>query len=87
MKADPRMPVEPFADGRRLVGADVVEHDRELSIGIGSLNLSQEGEEVCGGMASPGLCRHPAGGDFKSGKEMSGAVALVVVVWRSTGRA
>ena len=79
MEADPRMVFEPFTNGRCLVGADVVEHDRKLAFRIGPLDLSQEGEEVRGRVAGTGLRGDLAGGDFESSKEVSGAVALLVV--------
>jgi len=79
MKADPRVGLKPFTDGRRLVGADVVEHDLKLALRIGMLDLTQESQEVCAGMASTSLRGDLAGGDFEGGEEVRGAVALVVV--------
>jgi len=52
------------------VGADVVEHDREIAVRIGSFDLTPESEEVSCGVAGTSLRRHLAGGDFESGERL-----------------
>ena len=63
-KLTPRMGFEPLMDVWRLVGTDVVEHNMQLALRIGPLDLAQEGEEVGAGVAGPSLCVAFAGGDF-----------------------
>ena len=49
MKCEAGMLGEPGHDVRRLVGADVVEHDVQLACGIGPLDPTEEGQEVVAG--------------------------------------
>ena len=51
----------------------------ELAVGVGPLDLAQEGEEVVAGVARPGLGRDLAGADLERREQAGRAVALVVV--------
>ena len=67
MEGDPRVALEPGPDGRRLVGADVVEDDVQLLIAIHPVDPAQEGQEVVPRVARPGLLGDLAGRHVEGG--------------------
>ena len=79
MKREALVAAQPVLDIRGLVGADVVEHDMDLTGRVGPGDEAQEAKEVLGGVALAGLVRHSPGRDFKGREEAGRPVAPIVV--------
>ena len=65
VEGEARVPRQPRLDVRRLVGADVVEHDVDLAPRVRPGQQPQEGEEVVAGVPLAGLVGDLPGRDLE----------------------
>ena len=79
MEVHARVVGEPGADRVGVVRRRIVEHDVEVTRGVGARDLLHEPEEVRRGVSGAEPVGHLAGGNLQGRVEIGDAVAAIVV--------